>query len=85
MDAELRFHIDFHLASFLKSYKTIRAELQTGGFLMTMPRIAARLFLLLILLPSMFALAQELSKQEAAIVHSIDEQAPASVDLPGGP
>jgi glutamate carboxypeptidase len=48
---------------------------------MTMPRIAARLFLLLILLPSVFALAQELSKQEAAIVHSIDEQAPAAVDL----
>jgi glutamate carboxypeptidase len=28
-----------------------------------------------------FALAQELSKQEAAIVHSIDEQAHAAVDL----
>jgi hypothetical protein len=52
---------DFHLASFLKSYKTIRAELQHGRLPdMTMPRIAARLFLLLVLLPSVFALAQDL-------------------------
>jgi glutamate carboxypeptidase len=72
---------DFHLASFLKSYKTIRAELQHGRLPDDHATIAARLFLLLILLPSVFALAQELSKQEAAIVHSIDEQAPAAVDL----
>jgi glutamate carboxypeptidase len=44
-------------------------------------RISARLLVLIILSPDVLAFAQTLSKQEAAVVHSIDEEAPAAVAL----
>jgi len=44
-------------------------------------RISARLLVLIILSPAVLAFAQTLSKQEAAVVHSIDEEAPAAVAL----
>jgi glutamate carboxypeptidase len=43
--------------------------------------ISVCLFLLIIVFPAALAFAQGLSKQEAAVAHSIDEQAPAAVSL----
>src|ERR1700730_18292282 len=48
---------------------------------MTKVCISACLFLLIIVFPSALAFAQGLSRQEAAVVHAIDEQAPAAVSL----
>ena len=48
---------------------------------MTKLRIWAQLFLLVIILPTALASAQGLSEQEAAVVRSIDDEAPAAVAL----
>jgi glutamate carboxypeptidase len=48
---------------------------------MTKVCISVWLFLLIILFPAALAFAQGLSKQETAVVHSINEQAPAAVSL----
>jgi glutamate carboxypeptidase len=48
---------------------------------MTKGRISIRLLLLGILAPAAVAFAQGLTKQEGAVVHSIDEQAPAAMAL----
>jgi glutamate carboxypeptidase len=50
---------------------------------MTLLRIPARtvVLILVVLVPSSQLLGQQLSKQEVAVVHSIDEEAPTAVAL----